>query len=110
MDSQHPLATPDYQKYEGLEVHQSQGLLLQLLRQLSLFRGRELAIVVIAAFGLAVLYKSGLTETVQILLVSVLFLLGISDELKRDSNAASGSKASKSPSESRHAGRNKGAA
>lgn len=110
MERERPLAKPDYEKYEGLEIQRSRGAFSQLLLRLSLFRGRELANVLIAFFGLAILYKSDLTETVQIVIVLSMFCLGIGDVLRKDSNAASDSKTSESQIESRHARRGKGTA
>jgi hypothetical protein len=92
VDRHEETAKPNYEKYAGIELRDP-GVLAQILAQLSCFRARELALVLIAAVALAKLYKNDLSETELIVVVISMLLLGIADSLKQESNAAPSSKA-----------------
>jgi hypothetical protein len=100
-------ATPDYEKYDGIDVRETRGVLLQTLRQLSNFEAPKLAIVGIVVLALAMLWKGDLSVVVQIVMVLAIAAIGIADAFERKLNAPSTSHNRKGPLELGHAGRSK---
>jgi hypothetical protein len=105
MEKRPELAKPDYSKYADLEMH-TPGVWAQILRQLSHFQARELSLVLIAIVALAILYKRDLSDSIQALIFATMFGLGIVDNLKREFNATSRSKATEGQIKLGHARRN----
>lgn len=103
------LATPDYQKYNGIGVYEDRGVLLSALRLLSYFEVPKLAIVVIGILALALLWKGELTTAVQIVMILAIALVSIADSIERKLNAPSSPNNSKNPIKSGYARRDKGA-
>jgi hypothetical protein len=103
------LATPDYEKYEGIVVHEDRGVFLSALRLLSYFEVPKLAIVVIGIFALAILWKGELTVVIQTVVILAITAISIANSIERKLNAPASSNNGKSPLELGHARRNKGA-
>jgi uncharacterized membrane protein YoaK (UPF0700 family) len=94
---EHPdKATPRYRKYEGLELQETSAW-VQMLSQLCRFRKAELALVLITVLALAILYKSGLSENVQITVFLTMFVLGVVNTSESKTDASPNPEAVKGP-------------